>query len=204
MAAIDRGDERKNEEKSDKDTLEDTHDLSPFESPVVNYNEVALCFIEVSENEEVIGRIVMRIRGDIVPKTCENFRALLDPKGVKDVGSYKAKPFHRVVKDFMVQTGDVEYENGVGRRNLYGVEFDDENFELKHEKYAVSMSNVGPDTNGCIFFILLMDAPWLDGFHVVFGNVIDGTEILHRMSDNSRRSGRMTKHYKIHDCGDLK
>ena len=159
------------------------------------------CFLEVSEDENVIGRIVLHLRDDVVPQTCKNFRELL--YGIKDVGSYKGKPFHRVVTDFVVQGGDVESENGVGRKNLYGVEFDDENFDLKHGKYTISMSNVGPNTNGCIFFILLMEAPWMNEHYVVFGKVIDGFDVLDRMNSNSRRSGRMTKCYRIHDCGEL-
>ena len=159
------------------------------------------CFLEVSENDVVIGQIIIHLRDDVVPQTCRNFRELL--YGVKDVGSYKGTPFHRIVKDFIVQGGDVESQNGVGRKNLYGVEFDDENFDLRHSPYTISMSNVGPNTNGCIFFILLMEAPWLNEHYVVFGNVVGGFELLKQMNSNSRRSGRMTKCYSIHDCGEL-
>ena len=83
----------------------------------------------------------------------------------------------------MVQMGDYENSNGTGGKSIWGPKFPDENFILKNKKYTLSLANSGPDTNGSQFFINFADNKFLDGKHVVFGEVIKGFDILDIMEN---------------------
>eukprot|EP00007_Cunea_sp_BSH-02190019_P001618 CAMPEP_0174229798 /NCGR_PEP_ID=MMETSP0417-20130205/679_1 /TAXON_ID=242541 /ORGANISM="Mayorella sp, Strain BSH-02190019" /LENGTH=189 /DNA_ID=CAMNT_0015307383 /DNA_START=166 /DNA_END=732 /DNA_ORIENTATION=+ len=143
-------------------------------------NPVVFFDIQIGPHHQV-GRIKMELFADVVPRTAENFRQLCTGEYRRDgkPQGYKGAPFHRIIKDFMVQGGDYIARDGTGTNSIYGPKFADENFELKHNAPGLlSMANTGPDTNGCQFFILCAPAQWLDGVHVVFGRVIEGMRTL--------------------------
>jgi peptidyl-prolyl isomerase F (cyclophilin D) len=163
--------------------------------------ELPRCFFDVTADGEPLGRVVIELRSDVVPRTAENFRALCT--GEKGYG-YKGCPFHRIIPQFMCQGGDFTRHNGTGGKSIYGAKFADENFMLKHTGPGiVSMANSGPDTNGSQFFICTVATPHLDGKHVVFGSVVQGMDVVQKMESYGSRSGQPTAKIIIAKCGQL-
>ncbi|XP_044261261.1 peptidylprolyl isomerase domain and WD repeat-containing protein 1 isoform X1 [Tribolium madens] len=137
----------------------------------------------------VFGDIHMKLFMKETPKTVENF--CVHAKN----GYFNGHIFHRVIKGFMIQTGDPT-GNGTGGESIWGGEFEDEiRPNLRHDRpYTVSMANAGPNTNGSQFFITLTPTPWLDNKHTVFGRVVKGMEVVQNIS-NVKTNAKTDKPY---------
>ena len=165
-------------------------------------------FFDIDIDGQRAGRVVFGLFGETVPKTAENFRALCTgEKGVGNAGKplhFKGSHFHRIIPGFMAQGGDFTNGDGRGGESIYGARFNDENFKLKHTKpMLLSMANAGPNTNGSQFFITFKETPWLDGRHVVFGEVIEGEDIVKALEKIGTGSGSTSKKAVIVDSGEL-
>ncbi|GAY59803.1 hypothetical protein CUMW_197300 [Citrus unshiu] len=120
-----------------------------------------------------MGDIHMKLYPEECPKTVENFTTHCRNE------YYNNLIFHRVIKGFMIQTGD-PLGDGTGGQSIWGREFEDEfHKSLRHDRpFTVSMANAGPNTNGSQFFITTVATPWLDNKHTVFGRVIKGMDVV--------------------------
>ena len=133
--------------------------------------DVSKQYIATIETEK--GNLVLELFASDVPATVNNFVFLARE------GFYDGSTFHRVIPGFMAQGGD---PTGTGKGNP-GYFFPDEFTAHTHGAGALSMANSGPDTNGCQFFITYTPQPNLDGKHSVFGQLIEGMDVLEQLEN---------------------
>lgn len=162
-------------------------------------------------SQDAIGRVEFELFDDTVPITARSFRELcrggttMTPDG-KPL-TFKDCVFHRIIPDFMIQGGDITKGNGTGGCSIYGTRFKDESFDGKAGKHKapglLSMANAGRNTNGSQFFICTVACPWLDGKHVVFGQVLNGYEHVKKMESYGTPHGKPSRPVFISDCGVL-
>ncbi|KAK6505385.1 Peptidyl-prolyl cis-trans isomerase H [Arthrobotrys musiformis] len=180
------------------------------EKPVSNPSNPVV-FFDVSlggMNGELLGRIKIELFADVVPLTAENFRQFCTGESKNSMGrpqGYKGCKFHRVIKGFMIQGGDFLNGDGTGGTSIYGTRhFKDENFVKKHDTAGIlSMANSGPDTNGSQFFITADPTPHLDGKHVVFGQVVEGMDVVRKIENARTILDRPTSDLVITQCGEM-
>ena len=149
------------------------------------------------------GDIIIKLESENTPVTVANFVSLAEgtspfvSDSLKGKKYYDGLVFHRVIKDFMIQGGD---PTGTGRGNP-GYKFKDEfNDSLTHSKAGIlSMANSGPTTNGSQFFITHKETPFLDGRHTVFGEVVEGMDVVDSIANVKTSIEAMTKDRPIED-----
>merc|ERR1719281_1059052 len=173
------------------------------------------CFLEIEIANKKLGRIVVELFGDVVPKTVENFRALCTGEcGISPVCGknlhYKGCKFHRIIPSKVIQGGDITKNDGHGGVSIYAQDtdgtFPDENFKLKHDRPGlVSMAHkcFKPGVNCSQFFFTTTAQPKLDGKHVVFGRIISGMDLLSKLESAGTPGGKPLFEVVISDCGEI-
>ena len=166
--------------------------------------------MDITIGGEEAGRLTFDLYDKKEPKTVKNFEHLcLGDKGKgKETGQelkYAGSPFHRVIPGFMAQGGDFSNRDGTGGESIYGGQFKDENFDVKFEKkHLLAMANSGPNTNGSQFFVTFKETPWLDGKHVVFGELSpDSEELLNKIEALGSDTGATSKAIEVKSAGVL-
>lgn len=173
-----------------------------------NYNsERTYVYLDINIGGVSVGRMSFELFDDITPRAALNFRYLCTGdkkgKGKSDANlHFKGCKFHRIVPGKLAQSGDITRGDGRGGCSIWGEDFADENFEVKHFKAGLlSMSNRGPDTNNSQFFITLANTFWYDNKHVVFGQMIEGKTILEKIEAVGSEDGTPQKKVYIESCG---
>ncbi|XP_019869205.1 peptidyl-prolyl cis-trans isomerase, rhodopsin-specific isozyme-like [Aethina tumida] len=147
---------------------------------LVEYKVTDQVFFDFKKGDKDLGRVTFGLFGEIAPKTVQNFKTIAS-EGINGK-TYTGTKIIRAVQRFMIQGGDIVNDDGSGSISIFGPTFKDENFTINHTcSGLLGMANSGPDTNGCQFYITTMAAPWLDGKHVIFGKVLFGHGVVHKI-----------------------
>ncbi|XP_031558877.1 probable inactive peptidyl-prolyl cis-trans isomerase-like 6 [Actinia tenebrosa] len=166
-------------------------------------------YMDIAVGDEKIGKLIIELMSDRLPKTCKNFISLIKGNLVEEERhdpplklSYKNSIIHRIVPNGWIQGGDIEGGRGVGGESIYGAVFEDEDFSVAHNKRGIlGMANKGRHTNGSQFYITLQPAPWMDTKYVALGQVIEGLQVLDILEEQDTFNERPKKTCQITDCG---
>ncbi|KAM7445948.1 putative inactive peptidyl-prolyl cis-trans isomerase-like 6 [Porites harrisoni] len=166
-------------------------------------------YLDVAVNQEQIGRLLIELFSDRLPRTCQNFQELCLGNFSETERHdpplklwFKNSIFHRIVPNGWIQGGDIEGGKGTGGESIFGPVFEDEDFSIAHDKRGiVGMANRGRHTNGSQFFITLQPAPWMDTKYVAFGQVIEGARVLDILEAQETFNERPKSPCVIVDCG---
>ncbi|KAG8342420.1 putative Cyclophilin type peptidyl prolyl cis trans isomerase [Trypanosoma vivax] len=177
--------------------------LAPYTQNEAN----SIVFMDITVEGDHLGRVSIELFNDTVPRTAENFRSLCT--GERGNGQcplfYKGIPFHRIIPGFVVQGGDILLKDGRGNVSVFGYPFPNESFNGKagrHLPGTVAMAHSGPDQNGSQFFFNLARNEQLDSRFVVCGQVIEGWDVIERVSTLAgSRCGTPISRAWITDCG---
>jgi len=163
-------------------------------------------FMDITLGDSEPKKVIFELFKNKTPLTAENFRCICtgEKENEGEKLHYKGNIFHRVIKGFMAQGGDITNQNGTGGCSIYGNKFEDEQVWIPHsEKGLLSMANSGPNTNGSQFFITFLETPHLNEKHTVFGRVIKGWDVVQEMEAVETESSDVPKNtVTIHDCGE--
>ncbi|XP_039261842.2 peptidyl-prolyl cis-trans isomerase-like [Styela clava] len=193
--------EEKKGDKEDDEELPKTIRIGDKDIPIERADRTVTAEVtmEISFGSESMGNVTFGLFGRQCPKTVRNFVTLANPVRPKGEG-YKGSKIHRIVKGFAVQGGDFMNNDGSGGWSIYGKYFRDENFAINHFPFCLSMANSGPNTNGSQFFVPVIRTSWLDGKHVVFGQVTSGHKLIKSMNDiRVNRFGRPYRQVWVSD-----
>ncbi|KAJ8979499.1 hypothetical protein NQ317_007682 [Molorchus minor] len=179
------------------------HVIQPIQC-LEEYKITDRVYFDVKIDKKYMGRIVLGLFGDAAPHTCKNFKRIAST-GINGK-TYAGTKFHTAIERIMIQGGDVVNNNGTGSISIYGEYFDDENFVIKPDSSGLLvMANKGPNTNGCQFLITTMATPWLEGHNVVFGKVLKGADVVHKIEHlKTDVNSRIIKDVVISKSGLLK
>lgn len=147
---------------------------------------------DIAVLETTLGEIELELYSDKTPKSVENFMTLIEE------GYYDGVIFHRVIKNFMIQSGDPS-GTGRGGDSIWKKPFEDEIVKglAFDDPYLLAMANRGPNTNGSQFFITTAPTRWLNGKHTIFGKVIAGVEVVKKIESAKTKNDRPVEEIAI-------
>eukprot|EP00118_Oscarella_pearsei_P010323 m.62946 g.62946 ORF g.62946 m.62946 type:complete len:178 (+) comp35123_c0_seq17:512-1045(+) len=172
---------------------------------MLDFPQLDFVFMTISIDGNVAGKWVVELLKGVCPKTCENFKELCVGGHTSTSGQnlhYKDSIIHRIVSGGWIQGGDVIEGSGARSESVYGKDFPDETFSVRHDQRGiVGMANKGIHTNGSQFYVTLKPAPWMNNTFVAFGRIVEGSSVLSKLEDLSTKNERPTLSVKIIDCG---
>jgi len=161
---------------------------------------LTFAFLEISFDQQVIGRLIFELFPNLAPKTCENFLSLCE----SEAGSsgYVGTPIHRIKPGGWLQGGDVLTGNGDSGATASGGALSDESFSIEHSEYGIlGMANNGVHTAMSQFYVTFAECPSFDKKYVAFGKLADGTKLLRFLEQIDCKNDRPLGELVISDAG---